>query len=464
MVGITHQWIIDNFPIIIFVYGQVFFILGIAIVMQSRRYSHLKLAHSLGWLAGFGFLHGFNEWGDLFIPLQRGVLPEPVIFILRIFQLLLLAGSFFCLLQFGFQLLQPITERWRFMKFVPIGLLMLWIGIPFWLGFILIGDKVNWGATANTFARYMLGFPGGIVAAFGIIYQTREQISRLQLPKIERALKVAAGALIAYSILGGLIVPSLNFFPANVINVETFTQIFIFPPQIFRSLAGLVLLFSIIYALEVFDIETDQMIRNMEESQVIAIERERIARDLHDNVLQQIYAAGLMAELLSRKVPEALKNDIQRLMISIDQIIEQMRAFLPQLQPDMEEIELIPAIKPILDEASKAIKVEANLNIEPQLKLTPEQINHIRAFTRESVSNAIRHSQSSRLDINLYNQDEYLFLEIRDYGKGLPENVNEGYGLRNMRDRARWLGADIKITSSGDEGVTIVLKMKAEAK
>ena len=62
-----------NHEIIYFIYGLVFFVLGLAIALQSRHSSRLDLARNLTWLAAFGFLHGFNEWGDLFIPLQAAI-------------------------------------------------------------------------------------------------------------------------------------------------------------------------------------------------------------------------------------------------------------------------------------------------------------------------------------------------------------------------------------------------------
>ncbi|MEW6239383.1 MAG: hypothetical protein AB1564_01050, partial [Chloroflexota bacterium] len=56
-----------NHQLILFVYGLVFFVLGLAIILQTRRSSRLELARSLRWLAAFGITHGFHEWGDLFI-------------------------------------------------------------------------------------------------------------------------------------------------------------------------------------------------------------------------------------------------------------------------------------------------------------------------------------------------------------------------------------------------------------
>jgi uncharacterized membrane protein YeiB len=73
MLLLLREWLTANRPLILFVYGQVFFVLGLAIVLQSRRRSRLSLARNLPWLAGFGILHGLNEWGDLFLPIQKTI-------------------------------------------------------------------------------------------------------------------------------------------------------------------------------------------------------------------------------------------------------------------------------------------------------------------------------------------------------------------------------------------------------
>ncbi len=68
-----------NHIIILFIYGQVFFVLGLAIFLQSRRHSRLKLARDLRWLASFGILHAMHEWGLVFIPIQAEYMPHFVI-------------------------------------------------------------------------------------------------------------------------------------------------------------------------------------------------------------------------------------------------------------------------------------------------------------------------------------------------------------------------------------------------
>jgi len=87
------------------VYGQVFFVMGLAVALQSRQRSQLPLARPLGWLAGFGLVHGLMEWGYLFVPIQAGFLPQPVIEALLVVQLLMKPISFALLLQFGVELL-----------------------------------------------------------------------------------------------------------------------------------------------------------------------------------------------------------------------------------------------------------------------------------------------------------------------------------------------------------------------
>jgi hypothetical protein len=100
-----------NRSIIYFMYGLVFFILGFAIILQTRRRSRLELARSLRWLAAFGMVHGLYEWGELFIPIQAAYLDLQAVRILELLQLILLAGSYSFLMEFGFALLHLDKRR-----------------------------------------------------------------------------------------------------------------------------------------------------------------------------------------------------------------------------------------------------------------------------------------------------------------------------------------------------------------
>jgi hypothetical protein len=131
-----------NWIILYFVYGQVFFIMGLVTGLQWRRKSRLELARPLPWLAAFGVAHGLNEWGYIFIPLQALYLGDAVVRIMVMAHLLLLAVSFFFLFQFGVELLLPIWPRHRWLRAVPGALLLLW-GAAVFLRGILMEDPFN---------------------------------------------------------------------------------------------------------------------------------------------------------------------------------------------------------------------------------------------------------------------------------------------------------------------------------
>src|SRR5512139_1103330 len=200
-----RDWLAANRPLVLFVYGLVFFVMGLAIVLQSRRNSRLELARSLPWLAAFGFLHAANEWGDLFIPLQDVFLSDNAIHLLRALQLLLLAGSFACLMQFGADLLCPLPARWQWLRFAPASAFAVWLIGPFVLGFLRTADNRIWEASADAWARYLIGFPGGLLAAYSLRRYAHERIQPLGLPRIYRMLRVAGISLAAYAVLAGLI-------------------------------------------------------------------------------------------------------------------------------------------------------------------------------------------------------------------------------------------------------------------
>jgi signal transduction histidine kinase len=462
MVTILRDWFTVNRPLIYFVYGQVFFVLGLAIALQSRRYSRLNLAHSLPWLAGFGFIHGLNEWGDLFIPIQRQTYSDPIIYVLNTAQHFMLALSFALLFQFGIELLRPLPERWRWLRLLPLGLFTAWLAGPFWVGLVVIEDVQEWHVLVNTLARYFLCLPGALVSAYGLLWQVRNQIVPMELPRIGRMLKIAAGALAAYGVLGGLIVQREPFFPANYLNTETFAALLVIPPPVFRSLAGLVLAAAMIRALDVFDIETDRLIRQMEDSQAVAIERERIARDLHDGALQQVYAAGLLAQSLGRQARGSMKEGLDRLTQTINQTIEQLRAFLPQLRPAPRLVELIPALELVIGEARHTLPIDTHWETPSHPVLAPDQISHLVAFTREALSNAIRHARTPSIEVSLDCVQEHLRLTVRDFGRGLAASTYAGYGLRNMRERARLLGAELRFDSAPGKGTSVMLDLPME--
>lgn len=456
------DWFTENRTLVYFVYGLVFFTLGITVLLQTRNYSRLRLARNLPWLGWFGVLHGLYEWGDIFIPIQVSNMGEHYFSIFDFLQHGLLAVSFWCLFQFGVELLRPASKAWRWIRLIPSMVLILWAIGPMILGYIFTPDIHQWHGFANAMTRYLLCIPGAILSGIGLIRQARLQIEPLKVPRIGNMLKVAAAALFAYSLFAGLVTPAATIFPASVVNADWFTATFHVPPPVFRSLIGLVLLVSITLALEVFNIETDRMIRRMEQGQVITVERQRFARDLHDGALQQVYASGLLAQSLRKKIDGKAADQADQLIETINQAIEQLRAFLPHHNPEPDSIDLVGALTPIIEEAQRNISITTSWDSNEIPSLSPEQTSHLAAFVNEALSNVIRHSRSDTADIRLFCKDQHLIVEITDQGIGIPAEAEPGFGLKNMRDRARLLGAALSIESGKAKGTTVTLNLPME--
>ena len=294
MVSLT-QVLEINWIILYFVYGQVFFVTGLVTGLQWRRRSDLELARPLPWLAAFGIAHGLNEWGHIFIPLQALYLEDPAVRLMVIAHLLLLALSYFFLFQFGIELILPLLPRQRWLRAVPTAVLLLW-GVAVFVRGVVAQDSLSvLVAVGNGWARYMLCFPGAILASIGLFHQAR-QMRAMNLGRIANYLTGAAVSFLVYAVVGGLIVPASPVLPASLINYALLNATIRIPAPVFRSLCGLAMAFFVVRSLEVFQVETEQRLAEMEQAQLLAADRERIGRELHDGIIQKIYAAGLGLE------------------------------------------------------------------------------------------------------------------------------------------------------------------------
>jgi signal transduction histidine kinase len=454
-----------NREIILFVYGLVFFVLGLAIALQTRRSSRLDLARSLRWLAAFGFSHGFYEWGDLFIPVQAQYLDPAVIGLLHAVHLLLLAVSFACLLQFGLSLLGP-PERRPWLRFLPAALLAGWLFAALVLLAARQPEFTAWHNSANALARYAIGFPGALLAAYALRRHTYERIVPLQVPHIVRTLRSAGVLLAFYALLGGLIPPAAPVFPASVLNEAAVEQAIAVPLPVLRSLVGLILTVQIIRALEIFDLETERMIEAMEQGQILAAEHERIGRELHDGAIQSVYSAGLLVEA-ARRVAEpgsALAGRLDRAVVVLNGAIADLRETLAELRREPQREPLAAGLERLAADPRfrSLVAIDLALDLPEAGALPARRSEHVLAIVREALANAVRHARARQVDIRAARANGRLVLTVQDDGQGLPSDLQAGFGLRNMRDRARLLGGRLDIGPSPGRGTRVTLDIPWE--
>lgn len=460
MLDFVAEFLEVNSVLVWFVYGLMFFVLGLAIALRSRAHSRLELARHLGWLAAFGFLHGFNEWGDLFIPIQATYLPATTINFLYFLQTLLLAASFAALFQFGAELLY---DRWPTLRLLPILISLGWL-VWFLIDHISLGGDIHaHQVMCSVRASILIGLPGALFSAVGLHYQVQKQIKPLHLKKIERPFFLASCALVAYALTDGLIVP------ASWLNTETIIAALEVNPSIIRSISGLALAisgltltFSVFRALDVFQIEVERLIEQLQVERELMYERDRIGRELHDGAIQTIYTAGLLVETASRNLGPGSEQTqlLTRAGKAINEAIADLRSFIGGLRPSGVPQSLREALaeRSADSQLASLVDIDWNLDLPEDLSFQTTRIPHVLGVLNEALSNAIRHAGARHVRVRSSRLDNKLELVIEDDGRGFDKHNDErGYGLRNMQDRARLLDGTLHIESKPGVGTKIIL-------
>lgn len=196
----------------------------------------------------------------------------------------------------------------------------------------------------------------------------------------------------------------------------------------------------------------------LREEHALFIDRERIARDLHDLVIQRLFAAGLNIQGLRRYASDPLCLErIAGVTEELDGCIRQLRDTIYSLQARGSDQELFSGrvLRAVQETASAA-------GFLPRIQLSgpvddavgPEIADQLLPVLHESVSNAVRHSGSEDIYVLLAAQEDEVVLTVRDNGRGFedPQRVS---GLDNMRSRASRLGGTCVIQSSPGEGTSV---------
>lgn len=179
------------------------------------------------------------------------------------------------------------------------------------------------------------------------------------------------------------------------------------------------------------------------ESDVLA-ERDRIARDLHDHVIQRVFAVGIT---LQGTIPRARGADVQqRLATAVDNlqgVIQDIRTVIFQLHGGSSDI---TRLRQRLDEAIAQMSGDLNTTVRysgPLSVIDATLAEHAEAVVKEATSNAVRHAHATTLVVTIDVAD-LLCIDITDDGQGMPDNITSS-GLTNLRQRAESLGGTLTI-------------------
>ena len=189
-------------------------------------------------------------------------------------------------------------------------------------------------------------------------------------------------------------------------------------------------------------------------------DRDRIARDLHDLVIQRLYATGMSLEgtvpmTTRREVADRIRNAVD----AMDDTIKDIRAtiFALQARGRADEPRLRADIVALTDEMTQMLGFAPALRLGSGLdsRATAELSEHLLAVLREALSNAARHSGATRVDVTVdTDADGMLTVMVRDNGSGIREGGHRS-GLANMADRADKLGGELRLSPAEGGGTEL---------
>jgi signal transduction histidine kinase len=207
-----------------------------------------------------------------------------------------------------------------------------------------------------------------------------------------------------------------------------------------------------------------------EQEQRLAIleERQRIGRDLHDGVIQSIYAVGLMLDDALEIVPTdptGASQKVEHAIESINLTIRDIRNFIFGLRPEpLDQAGLVEALAAMAEEfrVNTMIDISLEVNGPADFELPADDTMQLLHLTREALSNVARHARAGHAEIRLVADERALELAIVDDGVGFDPTARRGpghMGLGNMRTRASELNGELQVESAVGRGTRVAVRV-----
>jgi len=195
-------------------------------------------------------------------------------------------------------------------------------------------------------------------------------------------------------------------------------------------------------------------------------ERFRIAHELHDGIVQDLYFVQLGLREISEESAENINVMLQPIKSQLENTTEELRRIINDLKPKMlDEMGLEPALRTLCNNITKKSGIPGSVQIiELNQRLDKKLEIYFYRLIQEALTNIVKHSGASEFSVILMRDKEILRTIITDNGSGIIndekiEDNNGGFGLLNMRERTEGFGGKFKIDSSETNGLTIIAEI-----
>ncbi len=424
-----YEWFQNNLDFVFFVYGMTFLILGLSILLQPKKGSQFKLARILWLFACYCLIHSLSDF------INMGLLIKGQDETLYYFAKILTYLSFIFLFEFGRNLLRLVNKNvdWRIL---PI------------IFFIIISVSLfynNFWVNIDIFIGYFVRVPGGVMGGVGFFFYYKHEKDRLDLLKVKKYFYVTGATLLIWTYFCGIIRSKGDFFPANILNSESFFLFTNVPVYLFRSICGLIIAWALIGSLKIFDWEVKKKLIESEKKYREAYYLANFYKDLfaHDmnNILQAIISSADFYSIF-RNDPEKLKKlgDIAEVARNHARRGASLVSNVMKLSKlDEKEAELRST--EIFDEFNKSVEHTVSTFQERNVKIDVNGLSKdMKVLSNELLidifdnllNNAVKYNDNEKevkvdVDISKIQEEDMLYIkfEFTDYGMGVPDERKE---------------------------------------
>ncbi len=466
--------------VVYFFYGLAFFSMGLLVAMEGGRSTDARLRMALRPLAGFGLVHAVHEWLEMFKIM--GHLGGQFYAIYPMIALSLLAFSFLSLAAFGAYLVLGSESTWRVSLIIPLTLEAVWVyGLLTFKSMYVLKDIY---IIADVWTRYSLAIPAGLLAAAGLVVQQRT-FRHAGLVSFGRDSLWASVAFGWYSLVGQIFTAPSKLPPSTFLNSELFLDIFGFPVQVLRAVAAIFASVFVIRFLRAFQVENDRKIAELQDARlhesqereelraelfrkVVAAqeaERQRIARDLHDETGQSLTAIGMGLRGLSNEpIQRRGQNDtLHQLQILTSDSLKELQRIISDLRPaHLDDLGLSATLRWYASRLQEMTGLIIKVDITGEEHALDETVKiAIFRIIQEALNNIIKHASASSVSISMDYKEKSAYILVRDNGIGFNMDAVKNrigrvsIGLAGMAERAVLLGGTVEVHSRPDYGTEV---------
>ena len=451
--------------ILYLIYGMVYILLGFfACSEREKDIKHIPLVKSLKYLGIFGLSHGLSEW---FAMISMTGLYNGQYNYLYLINQFLKAVSFAFLMYFGIDLMPKKNSLNNITYKAPILMFMIWfIHVAITISKNGISYFIDNQNVSVFLLRYGMAVTGSVISATAL-YMSTNFMREFSSPEIERRYKRLAIILLIYGLVDGILVSEKHFFHSKIINYSFFHK-YSFNIKLINILIGIRLIYLLSKVMQTFGWEQQEKLKQLRQQKVIDEERRKLGLEIHDGIIQNLYASGLQLEYVLKNFHLELqtKELLEEIKIDLGKTIKKTREFISK--SSLEEIELEDLkeqienlVKGFNENQDIKFKIESRTELYPTNQLSVQRSTHVYYIVQEAINNIVKHSKAKHAKILLDSKFEHLYINVIDNGIGISNdclNKNDKYGIKSMKERAKQINGllNIKKLRQGTEVELIV--------